>query len=956
MTSTSEALSLPLENKGDDIHVPRVPINNNTTNSSSSSLQSSVIVDYSEESINTVDVVSVARNEQIDNMNGSKNLQMQKMSGENNESCSGFNNLKANDVMEKVCDSEEIRAANDVVSKTGLETNENVRNSCLDEVAMQQGYTPVPKKNAKEIIFLSDDSGHSSDLDLSPNDKKEEEDTEGSEQDDISFERAKDSLQNETLLDNDGCHNRIDSTYVPRIHGKENEVTHNDAVIPDTNDMFPRSDRADLQHENVESEEGLIKEVNASLVSDKTLTDRKKDKISCTMLDSQTDDDPSFDQENSICEMDVSNVVARKEICKSEGVESKMSSLEGQTFDIKVGMRYFILSKRSGEILVELQEISEDTNLVTIEMIGNHLKRIIPRESLLEYTEERARRYCDRIRHRRGNASSMESWLGPEPAHKKGPKSQTKGGISLKSNDSFQVETRKNEGSSVHADVSLPCIQIPVNDAEKINVAKKILNQLMQNANGFKCTICLEVMKNPVVLPECMHRFCETCVEKSLRKCKHECPNCRCKIVSRRDFRTDLMLQGILEKVATLSLILGGQRLTPGADSSECLKQDNIVPYQNNQIVGKRNFEDCGTVEISKAANEADNDFMASKRRRKISYSVEDKKKVESELRDKVFFDTLQLWKEFVSTNGIEPSVATNAKLHLWQTNIRTLYKNRGKKGVNLLSTHRMKALLEAGFVFDHNSKKKKNIQKKVPDMTENCIPQETMSMLEDDTIQHVKKEDIHKDDTNPCTHDEKLFQAHLDEWKEFYRQNGRFVRCNDGNEKLYKWQRYVLRGVRGVKSGALMNKRKWDSLQGTIFISEQDSFLNSNLKAEERQNLVSAGLNETFPGSSINMEPIVIGDRGEIQAMKVCYEYSDEEFDRYLQQWIEFRSKHGVDPSANEDGYLYLWQNRVRRSYWRKKQVFKSYAPKLTKNRMEALTNAGFSFEDYDIVPSIAI
>lgn len=937
---TSKALSLPLENEGGDIHVPT---NDNTTSSSSGSSQSSIIVDCSEESINELGVAS----EQIDNVNGSENLQMQTMSGENHESSNGSNNLKAS--------GEETKVKNAAVSrdarKTGLETNENVRKSCLDEVGMQQDYVQVPKKNDKNIIFLSDDSSdHSSELYLSPNDKKEDEDTEGSEHDD-------DSLHNGAFLENNRRQNRKDSTYTPRIHGEDNELTQKDEVIPDHNNMFPLCDRVDLEYENVESEE--VKEVNAPLVSEKPPSDRKKDESSCKILDSETDDDPSFDQENSICEMDqamdVSNAVARQEICKSEGVESKMSSLECQTFDIKVGMKYFIFSKGTGEIPVELQEISENGNLVTIQMIRNRLKRTIPRESLLEYTQERVRRYCGRIRQRGGNISCMETRLGPETAHQKGPKSKTKGGISLNSNDSFQVETRKNEGSSANDDVSQACLEIPVNDAEKITVARTILNQLIQNANGFKCTICLEVMKNPVVLPECMHRFCETCVEKSLRKCKHECPNCRCKIVSRRDFRKDLMLQGILEKVTTLSLMLGGQRLTTSADSSESLNQDNIGSYQNHQTAGKRKIEDCGSVEISKSANDAGNDFMASKRYRKASYSVEDKKKVESELRDKVFFDTLQLWKEFVSTNGTEPSVTTNTKLHLWQTNIRTLYKNRGKKGVNLLSTHRMKALVEAGFVFDHLKKKKKNTQKKVLGMTDNCIPQETLSTSGDDAIKSVKKENFHED-IIPFTHDEELFQVHLEEWKEFYDQHGRFITWNDGHEKLYKWQSYVLRGVRGKKSGAIMNKRKWDLLQGTIFISEKDSFLNSNIKAEERQNLVSVGSNETSPGNSVNMEPIVIGDRGEIQAMKVCHEYSNKEFDHCLQEWIQFRSKHGVDPSANEDGYLYLWQNRVRKSYWRKKQVFKSYAPKLTKKRMEALENAGFTFEDYDIIPSVAI
>lgn len=59
------------------------------------------------------------------------------------------------------------------------------------------------------------------------------------------------------------------------------------------------------------------------------------------------------------------------------------------------------------------------------------------------------------------------------------------------------------------------------------------------------CPICLEIMKNPVIVKEvfiflikkCLHRFCDECIQASLRKTKKECPTCRCHIVSRRDLK-----------------------------------------------------------------------------------------------------------------------------------------------------------------------------------------------------------------------------------------------------------------------------------------------------------------------------------------------------------------------------------------------------------------------------------
>lgn len=130
---TSKAISSPLENKGGDIHVPHVHTTHNNTTSSSSTSQSSTIVDCSKESINAVDVVSAVINEQIDNVNGSKNLPMENMSGENNESSNGSSNLKANDLMEHFCDSKH----------TGTR--------CL---AVEEAHSPGVSKRKDDVVAL----------------------------------------------------------------------------------------------------------------------------------------------------------------------------------------------------------------------------------------------------------------------------------------------------------------------------------------------------------------------------------------------------------------------------------------------------------------------------------------------------------------------------------------------------------------------------------------------------------------------------------------------------------------------------------------------------------------------------------------------------------------------------------------------------------------------------------
>lgn len=55
----------------------------------------------------------------------------------------------------------------------------------------------------------------------------------------------------------------------------------------------------------------------------------------------------------------------------------------------------------------------------------------------------------------------------------------------------------------------------------------------------FTCVICLDFIKNTRVVMECLHRFCEDCIEKSLRLGKKECPICRVPVPSRRSLAPD---------------------------------------------------------------------------------------------------------------------------------------------------------------------------------------------------------------------------------------------------------------------------------------------------------------------------------------------------------------------------------------------------------------------------------
>lgn len=65
--------------------------------------------------------------------------------------------------------------------------------------------------------------------------------------------------------------------------------------------------------------------------------------------------------------------------------------------------------------------------------------------------------------------------------------------------------------------------------------ALKILKQ------EFRCVICLGYIRNARVVKECLHRFCEQCIEKALIQVgrRNECPICRVFIPSRRSLASD---------------------------------------------------------------------------------------------------------------------------------------------------------------------------------------------------------------------------------------------------------------------------------------------------------------------------------------------------------------------------------------------------------------------------------
>ena len=74
-------------------------------------------------------------------------------------------------------------------------------------------------------------------------------------------------------------------------------------------------------------------------------------------------------------------------------------------------------------------------------------------------------------------------------------------------------------------------------------------SQVRQVLHAFRCVICLSTLNNPKAVRECMHRFCEDCIEKSLRMGRNECPFCRVFVPSKRNLAVDTSVEHLIANV-----------------------------------------------------------------------------------------------------------------------------------------------------------------------------------------------------------------------------------------------------------------------------------------------------------------------------------------------------------------------------------------------------------------------
>lgn len=151
-------------------------------------------------------------------------------------------------------------------------------------------------------------------------------------------------------------------------------------------------------------------------------------------------------------------------------------------------------------------------------------------------------------------------------------------------------------------------VRSPVHDQKYAYLDKETISE------SFECPICLDVVKGTMVVTECMHRFCQECIEKTMRLGKKQCPTCRSQVPSRRALRSDKTFDEIAE-----TLFLKGECTDDNNNDSGT--SAGAVSQTSKTINESANGEDCSNDDGNEDKTDEDYDQQPTRKRRNIRQS-----------------------------------------------------------------------------------------------------------------------------------------------------------------------------------------------------------------------------------------------------------------------------------------------------------------------------------------------
>lgn len=90
---------------------------------------------------------------------------------------------------------------------------------------------------------------------------------------------------------------------------------------------------------------------------------------------------------------------------------------------------------------------------------------------------------------------------------------------------------------------------VVINAKKRRKLDEAVIRITMKDINSeMTCRVCLGIIRNATTVMECLHRFCEECIGKSLRMGRKQCPSCRVSCPSRRNLRRDLQFDEVIRQ------------------------------------------------------------------------------------------------------------------------------------------------------------------------------------------------------------------------------------------------------------------------------------------------------------------------------------------------------------------------------------------------------------------------
>ena len=215
----------------------------------------------------------------------------------------------------------------------------------------------------------------------------------------------------------------------------------------------------------------------------------------------------------------------------------------------------------------------------------------------------------------------------------------------------------------------------------------------------FECAICLDILSNPYIIPECCHRFCCDCIHKSIKAGNKECPTCRVHIVSKRSLRRDELFGKMLHRLLKVESEVKVLTLKENATTRLPLENNETYSYGEEHEHGpnekeKCKNEPCNKEKTSKSKKRKGNDDATHGHDAKRPKSKTYIERFEHRLKD------LRLFKKKHGHCNVPKRYKDDPSLGKWAGSMRYAYNQiqLGLKPQHCLTQARIEKLEEIGF------------------------------------------------------------------------------------------------------------------------------------------------------------------------------------------------------------------------------------------------------------------